>query len=439
MATVDRFRSELSAALSEVTQYVRTHSDDVPTSLGEEWKIRRVNGEKALDRGQSTSKEYSAFLWLRHNDIQSMTSFKTLFASIRADDKIARLFCLPDNASDAELYFLRAYFIRMTATLLKREEKSGNSEQATSSVLKDLDDFLTNDTYATRVCAPLMNFRSSVTDAELADGIFLRSVSDATLESFINSMSASRGLLGLYPLMAIDSQLEAVGQHKRVPYHITFTDALAQEKLQNMLKVLRLIKAGGVGYSFTVGDADSPLFFSGSCLSYSFNDRLYGGVYEFSLDDTEQAKKLYASLNVLEKDPRFSLAVRRFTEAYTKPIGGDRLVDYWIGLESLLLPEEKEGELSFRAALRGSWLLDGDTDQRKKTFAELRKSYGARSAVVHGTQKTPDEALVLSTEEYLRRVLRWCLVNGKTPSSEMLNSLVIGASDGSSAGVSQLV
>jgi hypothetical protein len=44
-------------------------------------------------------------------------------------------------------------------------------------------------------------------------------------------------------------------------------------------------------------------------------------------------------------------------DSYKKPIAGDRLVDFWIALESLLLPAEKEGELRFRAALRGAWFI----------------------------------------------------------------------------------
>jgi len=134
---------------------------------------------------------------------------------------------------------------------------------------------------------------------------------------------------------------------------------------------------------------------------------------------------LYPRLKELEKDRRFELAMSRFVGAYEKPYGGDRLIDYWIALESLLIPEKSTTELSYRASLRGACLLT-ETHNRARVFSQLRESYEVRSKFVHGIPNKVDADIVVTTEEYLRKILLRCLHSGKTPTKELLDSLVLG-------------
>lgn len=431
MLIVDKFRTELTTALSEIIQHARTHPNDVPVTHRERWKIMRRDGKKVLRSEQESFPDYSALLSSRSVNIYERSSFKALFASIDGDIELVRLFGLTTYSDDVrKTHFLSNYFIPMAAVYLQREEAIKDKEQAESSVITQLNDFLVKGTYTNRVYAPLINFDSDIEDLELAGGVFLRSVSDATLESHINILSPSRGDLGIRPLLESGFQLEGAMEQERSdnqePTDNSITLINAQiRKLEDFLKVFRLLKPGAIGYSFTAGVSGIFPFISGTHV-YPASEQLYGNVYKFTGDDIQQIKNGLAALNCLEKQPRFSLALRRLMEAYRKPMGGDRLVDYWIGLESVLLPREKEGELRFRAALRGAWLLGDDAEARRKTFGELRKSYDARSAVVHGTGKTADETIVLMTEEYLRNILKWCLAKGEAPSIDMLNSLVVG-------------
>jgi Apea-like HEPN len=392
----------------------------------------RRDGEKVLHRKHETFPDYSTLLSSGSVNIYERSSFKALFASIDGDMELVRLFGLTAYSDDIrKTHFLDNYFIPMAAVYLQREQATKDKEQVESSVITQLNDFLVKGTYTSRVYAPLINFDSDVEDLELADGVFLRSVSDATLESHINILSRSRGDLGLRPLLESGFQLEGAteqerGDNQEPTYNSTTLINAQIRKLEDFLKVFRLLKPGAIGYSFTAGVAGIFPFSSGTDVVHPASEQLYGNVYKFAGDDIQQIKNGLAALNCLEKQPRFSLALRRLMEAYRKPMGGDRLVDYWIGLESVLLPQEKEGELRFRAALRGAWSLGDDAEARRKTFGGLRKSYNARSAVVHGTGKTADETIVLMTEEYLRNILKWCLAKGEGPSVDMLNSLVVG-------------
>lgn len=119
----------------------------------------------------------------------------------------------------------------------------------------------------------------------------------------------------------------------------------------------------------------------------------------------------------------------RLAHEYEKQVGlgsgGDRLIDYWIALESLLIPEKSITELSYRASLRGAYFVSEDHD-RGVAFKHLRDSYDARSRFVHGIPGDVDGDTVVRTEDYLRKILLWCLHSGRTPTKELLDSLVLG-------------
>ena len=89
----------------------------------------------------------------------------------------------------------------------------------------------------------------------------------------------------------------------------------------------------------------------------------------------------------------------------------DKLIDYLIGFEALLLPNDKL-ELSFKLALRTAVLIGKNIKQKKEIFLIMKKAYGVRSSIVHGEEiKVPIvingknfglNDLVNSTESYLR-------------------------------------
>jgi hypothetical protein len=81
------------------------------------------------------------------------------------------------------------------------------------------------------------------------------------------------------------------------------------------------------------------------------------------------------------------------------------ILDYWVGLEALILP--KGPELSYRAAMRLAYLLGESPDERRRVFDEARQSYEIRSTVVHGrrVEKTKQDAGTEAARQLLRRSL----------------------------------
>jgi len=75
-----------------------------------------------------------------------------------------------------------------------------------------------------------------------------------------------------------------------------------------------------------------------------------------------------------------------------------------IALESLYLRDDKE--LSYKLALRGAFLLGSGQKERKKIFGFLKKAYGIRGKIVHGSPPPANIGEVVDcTEDYLRKSL----------------------------------
>jgi hypothetical protein len=128
---------------------------------------------------------------------------------------------------------------------------------------------------------------------------------------------------------------------------------------------------------------------------------------------------------------RLALALRRLASSDSRRDHGDRLVDFWVGLEALYAPDGT-AELKFRAAVRLAHALEPAGPARRALFDAARKSYDLRSKLVHGDPKGPDKATADAAneaEDWLRRsILRWWST-GAGPSPAQLDAELFPETD----------
>ena len=104
------------------------------------------------------------------------------------------------------------------------------------------------------------------------------------------------------------------------------------------------------------------------------------------------------------------LALTRWSAAADRESDDDRLIDYWISLESLFTSADATTEVTFRAALRIAAWLGGPPDRIQETFEDIQRSYDWRSAVVHAAsnrrahleKKHPLKDIAARTRDYVR-------------------------------------
>ena len=118
-------------------------------------------------------------------------------------------------------------------------------------------------------------------------------------------------------------------------------------------------------------------------------------------------------------DHFLGLPARRLRTGVERATLEDSLVDYVIGLESLLSNPGEQTELKYRFAVRGAALLARTRRERYAWFKKLQAVYDLRSSVVHGRRADQAELQQLSeiAEHSLRKVWRWYFDNYRDSST----------------------
>jgi hypothetical protein len=119
---------------------------------------------------------------------------------------------------------------------------------------------------------------------------------------------------------------------------------------------------------------------------------------------------------MLSSSHYLSLPLRRLVDGFSRTRFDDKIVDYAIGLEALLLGDSNQGELSYRFRLRGAMILGEVGEDRHQALKDFKDFYDARSAIVHGNSLANFNLRSLSNngERFLRKVWRWHLAQGIT-------------------------
>ncbi|HZG18149.1 MAG TPA: hypothetical protein VE710_24545 [Candidatus Bathyarchaeia archaeon] len=113
---------------------------------------------------------------------------------------------------------------------------------------------------------------------------------------------------------------------------------------------------------------------------------------------------------LLEQDGQFpDLAYNRYMLSLEKEGWEDRLLDLWIALESLFVPDGKKGEIMYKLRLRIAYYFGENLEERKRISDFIKRSYNHRSEIVHSGKQLGNE---LKEEiRLLRSLARAALIN----------------------------
>ncbi len=104
-----------------------------------------------------------------------------------------------------------------------------------------------------------------------------------------------------------------------------------------------------------------------------------------------------------------ALAYSRYLSSLEKDSYEDRLLDLWIALESLFVPDGKKGEITYKLRLRMAFYFGGTLQERQRLADFIKTSYNHRSEIVHSGKQLGNrlkgEVLLLS------RIARAALLN----------------------------
>jgi len=112
----------------------------------------------------------------------------------------------------------------------------------------------------------------------------------------------------------------------------------------------------------------------------------YDKVGAFSLKkfrlNKRESKQFVALINQIDKrNDIFYRVIRRFSETRDKKYDSDKITDYVMCMEALLV--NSKTEVGYQFALYASLLIGGDSNMRKKNNRKLERYYSIRSKMVH--------------------------------------------------------
>lgn len=297
-------------------------------------------------------------------------------------------------------------------------------------VYNELEDFFFTKTIWHLLQSPLFGFRMNRNRHAFTSNVIIRKTTDNEKTYFNNHFHSPR-----YVDHVVEYKgpfIKIIENDKRYETESNIPMKLGDKIVSSLCSALRFVHSGFVAYG---GIWDRPLFLSPTAMGTSISGLNYPiqwwAKYDYSASQHPTALNYYHLLMDFDynKHRAFGIALRRFNFAYDKMRNEDRLIDYVIALEALLLYRIRD-ELKYRLALRTAHLIGQSDKQRKYYFDLMKAAYDQRSAIIHGEhmkshiningRQVPYPRLVNETEEALRKVLVYFLTNLNKRSHEKI-------------------
>lgn len=329
-------------------------------------------------------------------------------------------------SADTQLHWLANFYVMPLLQAYARPDGLLDFDGARAeAVYADLDIFLHATEVAYLFVAPLQNFKGPAEEMMFDDRAKVRPLSRDEFQHFWQ-LGEFGGMIDRTESLRFRSCVETISRVEKLAQP---DSGQANECVGKVLTALRMVKPGLVGIPAVIQRPVGPFFGppSGHFTS-SFAGVPFGRTYSVEADELDEAVRVYRALQSTRLEGGLEVAVRRFNLAYQRGRPDDRLLDFWIALEALFLPEEPAQELSYRASLRVAFFLERDPVLREQAFRTARESYRARSAIVHGRVRKGVPEIAEATEDLLRRALRLAVQTAGTLDVGALDSQILRGS-----------
>lgn len=348
-----------------------------------------------------------------NNALFGLPEYETLVDIIIQTSALSSALCptkegQPPNNRDSQRAIIGGYFSTFLTEYIKTKQDLTFSSSLYEHIYQKLEQYI----YGTEPITimdyiHIRNLRTEIDNVAIGKEVFLR---QATYEEKKTAFITPRQGLGL-PIIP-ETILEI---HHRIAAtaHLPVAE---QEKTYETAKAvvfaLRLIKPDfveeGMHYD---GISDQPFRPARGMGSSIFRNPFSSHhPYIFTPDDVDAITKLWPKAKKAYNKPELLVARTRFEGSYLRTTLEDMLIDYWIGLEALFLPQDYTREMAEAVALAVSNYLGRTGGNRNSIYEEVINSHKLRGKVVHGKQKQGDaeklREMTAKTGELLRRSLR---------------------------------
>lgn len=395
----------LRAYAADALEAIRLHDwgpDGLPFTI---MQMARIT-EGGMTSFSTAETDWIRVLSARDEGLRQLKTYAIAVDAMRADTHVARH--LDKMVGDGQLMTrvdVGICFRSFLLWLLIDQKGATFDDTKFNKIYHEMEDYFHSDTLRKRIVAPLTDFGMEGDAIALGDGLSIERLSSAEREEF-----ASRSFILPLPPFGIlgptgweEFALEFYAKVPKVIGELPSLGRRFQEIATNQcdeaIAALRLFKSGAVRYNSInfMRVAWEPDSFGGVIVKPPTAS--IGSRYELPAKSISAFESFWGDFRRQRsrKRRRIDLALRRFNLAYDRILPEDRLIDYMVALEALLLTGEEQQELAYKLGLRGAVLLGENSDARFEIFSRLRRAYAVRSNVVHGGS-SPTHVRIGSTQ-----------------------------------------
>lgn len=422
-----RIAASVNSTLSLVAEYLQ-QGHEIPHDLRTDIIFDRIepDGSVAVVSGRHVfAPDYGALFSRLYDHIPSQPTFVELFEYI-AERPLASVLLADAGGNfirdprEAQRLLADKYLRPIVTHCLAEGASAPVSNDFLRPIFRELEHYLSSDAFEVTFWTPLANFRCSVGEARLSEDLLLRQLTEDERKDLWRRQDEG----AVSPGDAVRTTF-ALETRYPVSKYGGVTSSAAQSRFQHCMTAMRLLKPGTVTSYLTVyRESTASLFLRRSGGSWRDRPPSPGPQYELDASDIDGVRGLYLVLTERPPAEAVALAVDRFNQGIERGKYEDRLLDYWIALEGLFSPTDRQ-ELKYRLRLRTAHFIGSTPDEREEAYHRLGASYDTRSAVIHGRKPTADlRSVCEDTEGILRTALRRIVLSPQPFDAESLDGLI---------------
>jgi hypothetical protein len=276
-------------------------------------------------------------------------------------------------------------------------------------------DALSRDKKRLRYVSPVIGLAPVASETTFESGVRLRAATDDEVTEW--SLAAEREPRWMPTWHGADVVIEV---SEELPWDSAPTDervAVADEVL------LALVLATGADLFLAFTEVGAEGIASKGAKSWMPRERILDRVEQRQLEVRERgaALELWRGLRSSPVREAVLFALRRLSRASGRFVKADRLVDYWVALESLFA-DDTSAEVTYRASLRIAAFVGDSPEERVALRRQLKESYAVRCKIVHGSRSEAKvERVESETRTVLERAMRRILTMGTSFSAASID------------------
>ena len=291
----------------------------------------------------------------------------------------------PEEESEWPSDFRVSRIVRQTVeTYLERTQAVRYDQTVVDAVLDEVVADVLSPTVTVDTITPLHHLQLSTDVVDLGNGIRLRKTTLADVERWLNP--AFGPVTDQFKRWDIHTLHTVVEDTFEIPRRNDPPISLSSPRTRDLITILQLVTNRAIlaAWSETNLRGNYKGLGMGRSASYdSLNAARSEGIV---LDETLREKLTTAWRQFQTSPARASLdiAFRRWSSAKERSEYVDRLIDYWIGLESVFGRGEDTRDITLRLKMRTALWLGKTRKERLRIYDEVGHLYSWRSAIAHG-------------------------------------------------------